>query len=92
VHLNGQIFYLIVFTIGIRGFIDLQFRVLPRFKSADVILGLSALRELNVAIQPSSKKLNVRNNAVTCHREPRRKCRLLADSCKMGEMRIKKNI
>jgi hypothetical protein len=36
-----------VFTIDGHEFTDLQFRVLPHFKSSDIILGLPALKQLN---------------------------------------------
>jgi hypothetical protein len=42
-----------VFTTDGHEFTDLQFKVLPRFKSSDVILGLPALKQLNVIIHPS---------------------------------------
>jgi hypothetical protein len=40
-------------TIDGHAFTDLQFRILPHFKSSDIILGLSALKQLNVVIHLS---------------------------------------
>ena len=42
-----------VFTIDGHEFTYFQFRVLPHFKSSDIILGLPALKRLNVFIHPS---------------------------------------
>jgi len=39
-----KVFCTLVFTIDGHELIDLQFRVLPHFKSSDIILGLSALK------------------------------------------------
>jgi len=41
------------FTIDGHDFTDLQFRVLPRFKGSDIILGLPALKKLQVDIHPN---------------------------------------
>ncbi len=43
-----------VFTIDRQEFSGLKFRVLPHFKSSDIILESQALRDLDVTIHPSS--------------------------------------
>jgi hypothetical protein len=65
-----KIFCPTVFTIDGHEFTSLQFRVLPNFKSSDIILRLTALRELNVTIHPISNEFTLKNATVTCHREP----------------------
>jgi len=48
-----KVFCPTVFTIDGHEFtIDLHFRVLPHFKGSDIILGLPALKKLEVAIRP----------------------------------------
>jgi hypothetical protein len=47
-----KVFYPTVFIIDGHEFTDLQFRVLPHFKGSDMILGLSALKKLEVTIHP----------------------------------------
>ena len=42
-----------IFTIHGHDFTNLQFRVLPHFKSLDIILGLPELKQLNVVIHPN---------------------------------------
>ena len=42
-----------MFTIDGHDFTDLKFRVLPHFKGSDIILGLPALKKLEVAIHPN---------------------------------------
>jgi hypothetical protein len=62
---TDKIFCPIFFTIDGHEFAGLQFSVLPHFKIADIILGLSGLSELDVAIHPSSNEFTVRNATVT---------------------------
>ena len=45
------------FTIDGHEFTDLKFRVLPHYKSSYIILGLPALKQLNVVIHPSLNTL-----------------------------------
>jgi hypothetical protein len=59
-----------VFTIDGHDFSGLEFRVLPQFKSLDIILGLPTLIDLDVTIHPSSNDFTVKNAPVACHREP----------------------
>jgi len=60
------------FTIDGQEFTDLQFRFLPRFKSSDIILGLPALKQLNVVIHPRLNILNMEDFTINCNRESRR--------------------
>ena len=46
-------FVLRFLTIDGHEFTDLKFRVLPHFKGSDIILGLPALKKLEVAIHPN---------------------------------------
>ncbi len=48
---TDKIFCPTVFTIDGHDFSGLEFRVLPHFKSSDIILGLPAIRDLDVTIQ-----------------------------------------
>ena len=67
---TDKIFCPTVFTIDGHDFSGLEFRVLPHFKSADIILGLPSLRDLDVTIHPNSNEFTVKNVTVGCHREP----------------------
>jgi hypothetical protein len=70
-------------------FIDLQFRVLPHFKSSDIILGLPALKQLNVAIHPSLNTLTMGDFTINCNREARRNSCTIVDSDKMNQIIVK---
>jgi hypothetical protein len=48
-----KVFRPTVFTIDGHEFPDLQFRVLPHFKGSDILLGLPALKKLEVTIHPN---------------------------------------
>ena len=61
-----------VFTIVGHDFTDLQFRVLPRFKGSDIILGLSDLKKLEVAIHPNLSSFTMKDYTVQCNRESRK--------------------
>jgi hypothetical protein len=54
-----KLFCPMVFTIDGHDFTDLQFRVLPHFKGSVIILGLKALKKLEVAIHPSLKSFTM---------------------------------
>ena len=60
-----------VFIIDGREFTDLQFRVLPHFKSSDIILGLLALKKLNVFIHLNSNNFTMGDFTLNCNRETR---------------------
>jgi hypothetical protein len=61
-----------VFTIDGQEFSDLQFRVLPHFKGSDIILGLPALKKLEVvAIHPNLISVTMGDYIVHCNRESR---------------------
>jgi hypothetical protein len=57
---TDNVFCPTVFTIDGQEFAGLQFIVLPHFKSSDIILGLPALRDLNVKIHLSSNEFTVK--------------------------------
>jgi hypothetical protein len=58
---TSKVFCLTVFTIDGHEFADLQLRVLPHFKGSDIILGLLALKKLEVAIHPNQDSLTMGN-------------------------------
>ncbi len=61
-----------VFTIDGHEFRDLQFRVLHHFKGTDFILGLPALKRLNVGIHPSLNSFTLGDFTIQCDRESHR--------------------
>ena len=69
-----------VFTIDGHEFTDLQFRFLPHFKSFDIILGLPALKQLNVLIYPSLNTFTMGDFTINCNRESRRIFCMIVDS------------
>jgi len=78
-----------VFTIYGHEFIDLQFRVLPHFKSSDIILGLPASKLLNVVIHPSLNTLTIRDFTINCNLESRRISCMIVESNKMDQICVK---
>jgi hypothetical protein len=88
---TDKIFCRSVFTIDGHNFSGLEFRVLPHFKSSDIILGLPALRDLDVTIHPSSNEFTVKNATVVCHREPIRISCILVDTSKMDKILVKQS-
>ncbi len=88
---TDKIFCPTVFTIDGHNFSGLEFRVLPHFKSADIILGLTSLRDLDVTIHPSSNEFTVKNVTVCCHREPLRISCVLVDTTKMEKILVKQS-
>jgi len=56
-----KVFYPSVFTIDRHEFTDLQFRVLPHFKSSYNILGLPSLKQLGVVVHPSLNTFSMGN-------------------------------
>jgi hypothetical protein len=60
------------FTIDGHVFTDLQFRVLSHFKGSDIILGLRALKKLEVAVHSNLISFTMGDFTVQCNRESRR--------------------
>ncbi len=77
-------YFVLQFLLSIDGhdFTNLQFRVLPHFKSSDIILGLPALKQLNVVIHPSLNIFTMGDLTINCNREPRRISCMIVDSDK----------
>ena len=61
-----------VFTIYGNEFIDLKFIVLSHFKSSNIILGLPALKQLNVVIHPSLNTFTMGDFTINCNQVSRR--------------------
>jgi hypothetical protein len=85
-----------IFTIDKHEISDSQFRVLPHFKSSDIILGLPALKRLGVVIHPILNTFNIGDFTINCNRESRRISCIIVDSYKrdkiiVKEVRNKKN-
>ena len=80
---TSKVFCPSVFTIDKHGFTDIQFRVLPHFKSSDIILGLPALKQLNVVIHPSLTTFIMGNFTIKSNRETRRLFFMIVDSDKI---------
>ena len=77
------------FTIDGHGFTDLQFRVLSRFKSSDIILGLPALKQLNVVIHPRLNTFTMGDFTINCNRESRRMSCMIVNSHEMDQIIVK---
>ena len=86
-----KVFFPTVFIIDGHEFTGLQFRVMPHFKSSDIILRLPALRDHDVTIHISSNEFTVKHATVACHREPSRISCLLVDTSKMDKILIKQS-
>ena len=78
-----------VFTIDWHEFTDFQFRVLPRFKNSDIILGLPVLKQLNVAIHPSLNTFTMGDSTLNCNRGSHRISCMIVDSDKMDRIIVK---
>ena len=59
------------FTLGGHTYTDLQFRVLPHLKAADVILGLPAMKALDIVVRPSDNTVTANGKPVDCSPQPR---------------------
>ncbi len=82
-----KIFCPLVFTIDGHEFTDLQFRVLPHFKSSGIILGLPALKQWNVGIiHHSLNTFTMGDFTINCNRESRRISCMIVDSDKMEQI------
>ena len=74
-----KVFYPSVFTINGHEFTNLQYRVLPYFKSSDIIMRFPALKQLGVVIHPSLNYI----------RESRRIDCMIVDSDKLYQIIVK---
>jgi hypothetical protein len=77
------------FTIDGHDFTDLQFRGLPHFKGSDIILGLTALKKLEIAIHPNLNSFTMGDYTVQCNPELRKISCLIVDDDKMNQIIIK---
>jgi hypothetical protein len=68
------------FTIDGHEFTGLQLRVLPHFKSSDIILGLPALKQLNMVVHPSFNIFTMGDFTINSNRESRRNSCMIVDS------------
>ena len=75
-----------VFTIDGHEFSDLQYRVLPYFKGSDIILGLPALKKLEVAIHPNLNYFMMGDYTIHCNRESRGTSCLIVDTYKINQI------
>ena len=81
-----KVFRPTIFTIDGHEFTDLQFRVLPHFKGSDSILGLPALKKLEVVIHPNLNSFTMGDYTIQCNRESRRISCLIVDTDKMNKL------
>ena len=80
-----------LFTVGTESFTGMEFRVLPHFKGSNFILGLPAMKLMNMVIQPSMNSFTIGMNVVNCKAEPRRVSCMVVDSDKMNKIIIKQS-
>jgi hypothetical protein len=80
-----------IFTIDRHEFTDLQFIVLPHFKSSDIILGLPVLKQLNVVIHPSLSTFTMGDFTINFKRETRRISCMTVESDKMDQIIVKQS-
>jgi hypothetical protein len=78
-----------MFTIDGHEFTDLQLRVLPYFKSSNIILGLPTLKKLDVVIHHSMIFFNKGGFKIKCNRESRRISCMRVDTYKMNYIIMK---
>ena len=67
----------------------MQFRVLSHFKSSDNILGLAALKQLNVVIHPCLNTFTMEDLTINCNPESSRNPFMIVDSDKMDQIIVK---
>ena len=67
----------------------MQFRVLPHFEGSNIILGLPALKQLNVVIHPSLNTFTIEDFTINCNRESRRFSCMIVDSDKIDQIIVK---
>ena len=78
-----------MFTIDGHEFIDLQFRILPHFKSSNIILGLPFLKKLDVVIHRSLNSFSMGEFTIHCNCESLRISCMIVDSGKMNQIIVK---
>ncbi len=66
-----------------------KLRVLPHFKSSDVILEFPALKHLGVVMHPSLNTFSMGNLTINCNRESRRIYCMIVDSDKLDQIIVK---
>jgi hypothetical protein len=86
---TAKLFCPTVFTINGHDFTDLQFRVLPHFEGSDTVLGLPALKKLEVAIHPNLNSFTMGDYTVQCNRESHRISCLIVDTDKLNQIIVK---
>jgi len=84
-----KVLCLSAFTIDGHEFTNLQFRVLPHFKSSDIILGLPALKRLGVVVHPSLNTFTMGKFKIICNRESRRISGMIVDFDKIDKIIVK---
>ncbi len=77
------------FTIDGYEFTYLQFKVLPHFKSSDMIFGLPALKQLHVVIHPSLNTYTMGDLTINCNRETRKISCMIVYYDKMDQIIVK---
>ena len=74
-----------------KNYSNIQFRVLPHLKCADVILGLPALKDMDMTINVKKKTVNLGGVEVPCTQEDRRVTCFLLDGDKLAKLVAKAN-
>ena len=80
-----------VFAIDGHEFTDLQFRVLPKSKSSNIILGLPALKQLGEVIHLRLNIFTMRDFTKNCNCESRRISCMIVDSDKMNQIIVRQS-
>ena len=80
---------LLAFSITGHEFTDLQFRVLPHFKSSDIILRLTTLKQLDVVIYSSLNAFTMGDFTINCNRESYRISCMIVDYDRMDQIVVK---
>jgi len=75
-----------VFTFDVDEFTYSQCRVLPHFKGSDIILGLPALKKLEVVIHPNLNSFSMGDYTIQRNRESRTISCLIVDNEKMNQI------
>ncbi len=86
-----KVFCPTVFTIDGHEFTDLQFRVIPHFEGSYIILGLPALKKLNVVIHPNLNSFTLGDFTIQFDRESYRISCLIVDFDKMNQIIAKQH-
>ena len=76
------------FTVRSDSFIGIEFRVLPHYKGSEFIIGLPAMKLMNMVIQPSLNSFTFGMNTVNYKAEPRRFSCMIVDSDKTNQIII----